>query len=110
MQPASRHTSTATRLATLILSITLLLPGISFAQAIDEDPAAFAMAADLAIARPLLLVTTVAGAAVYLVSLPFTLAGGNAKQAGNSLVVKPAKATFVRCLGCVTSGYKKDVK
>ena len=110
MKPASRHPSKAARLATLLLSITLLLPGVSFAQAVDEDPAAFAMAADLAVARPLLLATTIAGAAVYLVSLPFTLAGGNAKQAGKSLVVKPAKATFVRCLGCVTSGYKKEIK
>lgn len=110
MKPASRSPSKATRLAALFLSITLLLPGVSFGQAIDEDPSALAMAADLAVARPLLLVTTVAGAAVYLVSLPFTLGGGNAKQAGETLVVKPGKATFVRCLGCVTSGYKKEIK
>lgn len=110
MKPSSRQPSKATRLATLLLSITLLLPGVSFAQAIDEDPSAFAMAADLVVARPLLLATTVAGAAVYLVSLPFTLGGGNAKQAGDSLVVKPAKATFVRCLGCVRSGYKQEIK
>lgn len=110
MQPSSRQPSKATRLATLMLSMVLMLPGVSFAQAIDEDPAAFAMAADLVVARPLLLVTTVAGAAVYLVSLPFTLGGGNAKQAGNTLVVKPARATFVRCLGCVQSGYQQEVK
>ena len=98
------------RLATLFgLSLVLLLPQIGYSQAVEEKPSALAMTGDLVIARPLLLVTTVVGTAVYLVSLPFSLAGGNAAEAGKTLVLGPAEATFVRCLGCTRSGYKKDV-
>jgi len=81
---------------------------MAFSNAVEEKPGALAMTGDLVIARPLLLVTTVVGTAAYIVSLPFSLAGGNAKEAGETLVVGPAKATFMRCLGCKQSGYKKD--
>jgi hypothetical protein len=60
------------------------------------------------IARPLGIVFTAIGAVAYVVTLPFSLAGGNAKAAGEQLVVGPAKATFVRCLGCTNSGYQHD--
>ncbi|MGI9295903.1 MAG: hypothetical protein ACR2PS_18120 [Pseudomonadales bacterium] len=99
----------STRVATILLSLVLVLPGVSFAQAVEEQPSALAMTADLAIARPLLLVTTAVGAVFYVVSLPFSLSGGNAKAAGDTLVAKPGKATFVRCLGCKQSGYNQDI-
>jgi ribose/xylose/arabinose/galactoside ABC-type transport system permease subunit len=72
-----------------------------------QNPPAFAMIADLVIARPLLIAATVVGGAVFVVSLPFTAAGGNVGAAGKALVVDPGKAAFVRCLGCTTSGYGK---
>jgi hypothetical protein len=45
---------------------------------------------------------------VYVATLPFSLLGGNAGEAGKVLVVGPAEATFVRCLGCTKSGYKTE--
>lgn len=94
-----------------ILGLMLALPGTGYAQKVEEQPGALTMAGDLLIARPLLIATTVVGAATYVVSLPFTLAGGNAKEAGKTLVAEPAKNAFVRCLGCRQSGYRKsDVK
>jgi hypothetical protein len=90
------------------LSFLLVAPQISVAQQVDEDPSALAMTGDALIARPLGVVFTAVGAALYVVTLPFTLAGGNAKQAGKELVAGPAMATFVRCLGCTKSGYKHD--
>jgi hypothetical protein len=90
------------------MALVLMVPQVSVADAIEENPSALAMAGDLVIARPLLLVMTVVGTVAYVVSLPFSLAGGNAGQAGETLVLGPAEATFVRCLGCTTSGYKKD--
>ncbi len=72
-----------------------------------ESPPAYSMIADLVIARPLLIAATAIGAAVFVVSLPFTALGGNVKEAGNSLVVAPGKAAFVRCLGCTGDGYGK---
>lgn len=101
---------TSRLMAAAALSVMLVAPQISVAQQVDEEPSALAMAGDAIVARPLGLVFTVVGTALYLVTLPFTLAGGNAKQAGKELVVGPAQATFVRCLGCTTSGYKHDAK
>lgn len=99
-----------TRLAMVLgMALVLMVPQISVAEAVEENPTALAMAGDLVIARPLLLVMTVVGTVAYIVSLPFSLAGGNAGQAGETLVLGPAEATFVRCLGCTSSGYKKDV-
>jgi len=90
-----------------LLAVLLLTPSISAAKNSDEEPSAGAMAVDAVVARPLLLVTTILGAGLYVVSLPFSLLGGNAADAGNALVVGPAKSTFVRCLGCRQSGYQK---
>ena len=52
------------------------------------------------VARPALFVATVAGAGVFIVSLPLSILGGNVKQAGYKLVANPARSTFLRCLGC----------
>jgi hypothetical protein len=91
------------------LSVTLVTPQLSFAQgAVEEDPSALAMVGDAIIARPLGLAFTIIGAATYVVTLPFALAGGNAKETGKVLVAGPAMATFVRCLGCTKSGYKRN--
>lgn len=73
-----------------------------------QNPPAYAMMGDLLIARPLLLVATVIGAGVFVVSLPFTALGGGVGDAGQALVVDPAKATFVRCLGCTGEGFEQQ--
>jgi hypothetical protein len=73
-----------------------------------EAPRAFSMVGDLIIARPLLIAATVIGAGLFVVSLPFSAAGGNIGEAGKSLVVEPGKEAFVRCLGCSISGYRRD--
>lgn len=75
-------------------------PAISNAQTVTERPSGMEMTADAVLVRPLMLVATVLGTAVYVVSLPFSALGGNAGEAGKTLVVTPFKATFVRCLGC----------
>lgn len=64
-----------------------------------EGATASGMILDLVVLRPLGLVATVVGGAVYVVSLPFSLVGGNARQAGQKLVCEPAQFTFVRPLG-----------
>jgi hypothetical protein len=72
-----------------------------------QNPPAYAMIGDLLIARPLLVVATVIGAGVFVVSLPFTAMGGGVGDAGQALVADPAKAAFVRCLGCVGEGFEQ---
>ena len=49
--------------------------------------------------RPLTFVASVAGAAVWIVSLPFTLLAGNTSEAGDVLVLDPFCYTFKRPLG-----------
>jgi hypothetical protein len=72
-----------------------------------QNPPAYAMIGDLLIARPLLVVATVIGAGAFVLSLPFTALGGGVGDAGQALVVDPAKAAFVRCLGCIGEGFEQ---
>ena len=72
-----------------------------------QNPPAYAMMGDLLIARPLLVVATVIGAGAFVLSLPFTALGGGIGDAGQALVVDPAKAAFVRCLGCIGEGFEQ---
>lgn len=84
----------------------MLVPQTLWAQeAIDESPNEWAMAGDLLVARPIGVVLTAGGAAVWLVSLPFTLLAGNASEAAGTLIGGPAETTFMRCLGCRNPGY-----
>lgn len=95
------------RRATVVLMVScLLLPQLLWAEeAIDESPNEWAMAGDLLVARPIGVALTVGGAAVWLVSLPFTLLAGNASEAAGTLIGGPVETTFMRCLGCRNPGY-----
>jgi len=84
------------------LSSVLILPGLSHAGRIDEPPTPAAMVADIMV-RPIMAGATVLGAGIFLATLPFSLMGGNAGQAGDVLVVQPFNATFLRCLGCTNT-------
>jgi hypothetical protein len=44
-------------------------------------------------------VGTVFGCGAFLISLPFSLLGGNTKEAFNALVAQPAQYTFLRPVG-----------
>ena len=66
---------------------------------LDEENSGALMTADLILARPLGIVATVLGYAVFVVSLPFSALGGNTKQAAQKLVKEPASFTFTRPLG-----------
>lgn len=62
-------------------------------------PSAEAMAADAIFVRPVSFAATVVGTGLFIVSLPFSILGGNVDDAGKNLVLKPAKTTFIRPLG-----------
>ena len=72
---------------------------------IDETnfgPSYETMVVDTVVGKPLQLVTAVAGTAAYIVSLPFSAAGGNKDQAQQKLFVEPWQA-MSRCLGCTVA-------
>jgi len=86
----------------ILVSLMLIFSTVTFTQqavAAPIDETGPAMAGDLLFARPIGLLATVLGSAAFVVSLPFTLLGGNVGEAAEVLVVKPAKFTFVRPLG-----------
>lgn len=89
----------------LALALTGIgLPGVAAATGSSpglggNEPSAGSMVADLILVRPASLIGTAVTTAVFVVSLPFSLLGGNVHQAADLLVVRPAEYTFVRPLG-----------
>lgn len=88
-----------------VLASSLLLAGMAPLTASADDmngdrPSEMAMMGDVLVARPLLLASTAVGLVTYTLTLPFSVLGGNEKEAAQKLVVAPARATFLRCLGC----------
>lgn len=75
-------------------------PMVAQAQTVTERPSGREMVGDAVLVRPVMLCATVLGSALFVVTLPFSALGGNAAEAGDTLVVTPFKATFLRCLGC----------
>lgn len=97
-------------LALLLLASSSLFPVLG-AEELPQPSQADAcdMAVDAVICRPAGLVATALGTTIWLVSLPFSLAGGNEKEARKKLVYEPAAYTFKRPLGspeCSCNGYQ----
>lgn len=96
------------KLLTLLISASLAFASMQPALAaieIDETdfgPSYETMAVDTVVGKPLQLIAAVAGTAAYIVSLPFSLIGGNADQAQQKLFVEPWNA-MSRCLGCTVA-------
>ena len=87
----------------LLITAMIFIPfgtsAIAQSKNMDNDISGEAMAADLIVIRPLGIVASVLGTAVFIVSLPFSALGGNTKTACRKLVQDPAKFTFTRPLG-----------
>jgi len=91
--------STVLLLVIALVFIPFGTSALAQANSVDGENSGTRMAADLIIVRPLGIVATVFGCAVFVVSLPFSALGGNTKQAVQKLVKEPAAFTFVRPLG-----------
>ncbi|MBT8371048.1 MAG: hypothetical protein KJO34_08810 [Deltaproteobacteria bacterium] len=85
----------------VVVFVITVFGSSSFAQATikDEEISTENMVADALIVRPLGIVATILGAGLFVISLPFSALGKNVKEAGQKLVVAPAKFTFTRPLG-----------
>jgi hypothetical protein len=93
-----------TLMSKLILALALVFCFAQPAQATWLNPhhpgEDFIMVAgDALFTRPFTLAMTVVGMSVYLVTLPFTFYAKD-PATYEVLVKAPARATFVRCLGC----------
>ena len=87
------------RRAVVAISCVALMAGSVPAMAQEGDASGLDMLGDLLLVRPVALVGTVLGAAVFVVSLPFTLPTRSANEAANVLVASPFEYTFNRPLG-----------
>lgn len=65
----------------------------------DEDTNAGAMIVDFVIIRPLGIIATLGGTALFIITAPFAAAGGNTDQTAEQFVKRPARFTFTRPLG-----------
>lgn len=90
----------------LMFSLILALPATGWSNTVEETPSAVAMTGDAIFVRPVMIATTVLGAAIFIVSSPFSALGGNLGESFSELVGKPFNTAFVRCLGCTMNGRK----
>ena len=79
----------------LMVCFLLLNSTAAFAAETDD----IMVVGDLVFARPLGIVATVIGSAVFFVSLPFTIPSGSVQHTGDVMVGEPFNFTFKRPLG-----------
>ena len=105
---ANNQRAVKQKLFTAVASLGLMAASMQPAlAAIEIDESAFGpsyetMVVDTVVGKPLQLVNAVAGTAAYIVSLPFSIIGGNPDQAQQKLFVEPWSA-MGRCLGCTVA-------
>ena len=95
------------KLITYLLAITLATSNMAFVssayardyESSTERPSGGAMLVDAVFMRLPMTVVTIAGAAVFVVTLPFSALGGNVGEAGTKLVKEPFEYAWVRPLG-----------
>lgn len=93
-----------TAIASLGLMAASMQPALAAIEIDESDfgPSYETMVVDTVVGKPLQLVNAVAGTAAYIVSLPFSIIGGNPDQAQQKLFVEPWSA-MGRCLGCTVA-------
>jgi len=86
----------------LLVALSLVMGGLcSSGWAGDyftkDDPVAHGWSAlDLLVARPLGIVAGVAGTAIFVVALPFTIPSGNIGNAADMFIAQPFQFSFTR--------------
>lgn len=91
-------------ISTTLLSGSIVAAGCDTDYLQADEPIAGTMLVDAVVVRPLTFVASVIGGALWVVSLPFTLLGGNTGEAGDILVMDPLCYTFKRPLGYMDDG------
>ena len=99
MQKSNRKLLTYFLAFSLALSNVMFSANVAAYEVATQEPTGGTMLADAFMVRPFMLVGTILGTATFIVTLPFSLLGGNSKEAAKSLVMDPAMYTFVRPLG-----------
>lgn len=91
------HTIKRFTIALVVASLVLVSAGPALSQ--EGETSAEAMIVDALVVRPLGFVALVTGSVLFVISYPFSAAGGNTDDAAQKLVKDPAKFIFDRPLG-----------
>lgn len=87
----------------LTIAALVLIPfateSIAQDKSVRTEYSAEKMTADILLVRPMGIIATVFGSAIFIVALPFSLLGGNTEATFENLIAAPAKYTFKRPLG-----------
>ena len=89
------------RASIALLALCLALNGVSspaWAETVTSDKGGD-MALDLIVTRPVGVLATIAGGAIFVLGLPFTIPSGSVKESACYLLERPAAYTFKRPLG-----------
>jgi len=86
------------KLITAICALAIGLGSVASSRA-SENSGPLTVATDAVVIRPACLLATVLGSAIFVVSLPVAAISKSVKKTADTLVVKPANATFTRPLG-----------
>lgn len=101
------------RTVTFLLIAVMLSLAVVPAEAatMEEEPSSTAIIFDVLITRPLGIVATAVGTAVFIVGLPFTIPTRSVGVAAEKLVVDPLAFTFRRPVGQIDNfnGYEDPV-
>jgi hypothetical protein len=89
------------KLSAVLFVCLISLWGVNASQAAASDYGVSIL--DLFVARPLGLAATAAGSGLFVVAWPFAAATSTVNETANTLVVTPAKFTFVRPVGDFTN-------
>lgn len=83
----------------LIISLVFAATPARAARCTAQETSPEAMVVDALVLRPVGVVLTVAGLALFVVTLPFSIPSSSVGKAARKLVIDPAKYTFTRPLG-----------
>ena len=86
------------KLVTTICVLAICLGSLASSRA-SESSGPLTVTVDALVIRPGCLVATALGSVVFVVALPVAVASKSVKKTADTLVVKPANATFTRPLG-----------
>ena len=87
----------------VILGLALVTPCGAAEKEVSRDPDPGQVVLDTILVRPVCFVATAVGSVCFIVSLPFSVPSKSVHRVANSLVKKPAHATFKRPLGDMDS-------
>lgn len=83
----------------IVVLLTLCFLCLSSTAAFAQIDEGLITIGDLAVSRPVGIVVTVVGSALFVASLPFALTSGSVKETADVLVGQPFRFTFTRPLG-----------